>query len=264
VVRGFRFSTLAILFLTLALAGCGSDEVTMTEVSHEDTNDMVVWSPAGEGPWPVVFAIPGSGGDAERDLAVLASELAAEGLLVIGTDVRTSPTAYTELDVECGYRYARQIAADYAGDVTLPVTMLGFSFGAFPATVQGLNGSRYGPEGIFTDCFSGQPRPDIVVTVAGCHLDALDQTNVYFNNTETAVVLVSGAEDTVCPTTVHTPPMQTLLEERGFDVTAVEIPGADHGGLVFHDNQSWEELPTDDPGGQATVEAIVEAVNAAR
>jgi hypothetical protein len=248
-----------VLVLVATVGACGGG-VTSSAVSHEDTNDMVVWSPPGDGPWPLVFAIPDSGGDVERDLGVLAPELAANGLLVIGTDIRTRPSAYTEVDVECGYRYARQIAADYGGDLSLPVTMLGFSLGAFPATVQGLNASRYGPDGIFTDCFSGEPRPDLVVTVAGCHLDALQYTSGNFTSTETAVVLVSGAEDTVCPTTLHTPPMQELLEERGFDVTAVEIAGADHGGLVFHEQGSWEELPIDDPAGQATVDAIVAAV----
>ena len=249
----------AILVVIVMLSGCGSG-VTSTAVSHEDTNDMVVWSPPGDGPWPVVFAIPGSGGDIERDLGVLAPELASNGLLVVGTDIRTSPISHTEIDVECGYRYARQIAADHGGDLSLPVTMLGCSMGAVSATGQGLNGSRYGPDGIFTVCFGGEPRPALVVTVAGCHLDALTYTNIYFNSTETAVVLVSGAQDTVCPGTLHTPPMQELLEERGFDVTAVEIAGADHGGLVFHDQRSWEELPTDDPAGQATVYAIVAAV----
>ena len=83
---------------------------------------------------------------------------------------------------------------------------------------------------------------------------------VHNNSLHHLPVAMSEVLDVPVVTTLHTPPMQELLEERGFDVTAVEIAGADHGGLVFHDQRSWEELPADDPAGQATVDAIVAAV----
>jgi hypothetical protein len=38
-----RFAVILVLTLAALLAGCsGDDEVTMTEVSHPDTKDMVV------------------------------------------------------------------------------------------------------------------------------------------------------------------------------------------------------------------------------
>jgi len=99
-----RFAVILVLTLAALLAGCsGDDEVTMTEVSHPDTKDMVVWSPGGDGPWPVVYALPGRSGLAQVDLDVLGPALAEQGVLVIATDYRTGDTvAYTDRDVECG------------------------------------------------------------------------------------------------------------------------------------------------------------------
>jgi hypothetical protein len=99
-----RFAVILVLTLAALLAGCsGDDEVTMTEVSHPDTKDRVVWSPGGDGPWPVVYALPGRSGLAQVDLDVLGPALAEQGVLVIATDYRTGDAvAYTDRDVECG------------------------------------------------------------------------------------------------------------------------------------------------------------------
>jgi len=49
------------------LEGHGALDVSTTMVSGESTRDLWVWAPSEPGPWPVVYAVPGSGGEARRD-----------------------------------------------------------------------------------------------------------------------------------------------------------------------------------------------------
>jgi len=257
---------LALLVPVVLLAGCGGDEVAMTEVSHEDTKDMIVWSPAGDGPWPVIYALPDSG-IAEHDLDVLAPALAARGFLVIGTDWEASPmrVAAGERSIECGYRYAREIAEDYGGDVTEPVTMLGTGVAGIDAAVVGLGESRFGPDSGNVECFTGTERPDLVITLGTCHNDHLECSVDDYTNTDGKVVIITGQDDDVCPASLHVAPMLAALQERGIDATTTEIAGASHGELVFHDEDHvWAALPEDDPAGQDTVDAIVQAIEATR
>lgn len=255
---------LAILFLTVALAGCGSGEVTMTEVSHEDTKDMVVWWPAGDGPLPVVYALPDSG-IAQHDLDVLAPALADRGFVVIGTSWDTGNEFDADFDVECGYRYAREIAEDYGGDLSEPVTMLGNGLGGFAATVQGLDDSRFGPDGNYDRCFTGADRPDLVITLGTCHNDYLKFVGGYYNDTDGKVAIITGQDDDICPASLHVAPMLAALEESGIEATTTEIANASHGELVFHDEDNrWAPLPEDDPVGQDTVDAIAQAIADAR
>jgi hypothetical protein len=55
------------------------DVITST-VSTDTTRDVWVYEPDGDERWPVVYAIPGSGGDARRDLSTVATELARRGV----------------------------------------------------------------------------------------------------------------------------------------------------------------------------------------
>ena len=257
-------SMIALCVLAVLLAGCGGDEAAMTEVSHEDTKDMVVWSPAGDGPWPVVYALPDSG-IAQHDLDVLAPALADRGLLVIGTNWHTGNETDADFDVECGYRYAREIAEDHGGDLSEPVTMLGNGLGGFVATVQGLDDSRFGPDGSYDDCFTGTDRPDLVITLGTCHNDYLDNAGPYYNNTEGKVVIIAGQDDDICQASLNVAPMLAALKERGIEATTTEIADASHGELVFHDEDNrWAPLPEDDPAGQDTVDAIAQAIDDVR
>jgi hypothetical protein len=260
-----RLSLFALLVPVVLLVGCGGDEVAMTEVSHEDTKDMVVWSPGGDGPWPVIYALPDTG-IAQHDLDVLAPALADRGFLVIGTNWDASilhPTD-SDRDVECGYRYAREIAEDHGGDLSEPVTMLGNGFGGFEASVVGLD-SRFGPDGNYSGCFTGTDRPDLVITVGTCHNDYLEYVVTNYNNTDGKVAIITGQDDDVCPASLHVAPMLASLDESGIEATTTEIADASHGELVFHDEDNrWAPLPEDDPVGQDTVDAIAQAIADAR
>lgn len=71
-------------------------------------------------------------------------------------------------DIECGYRFARSIAADHGGDLDRPVTFVGWSLGATAALGIGLT-REIDPSGKHISCFSNVPRPDVIVAMSGCY-----------------------------------------------------------------------------------------------
>lgn len=247
-------------------------------VAGEQTQDIWVYSPSGEGPWPIAFALPGSGGDGRQDIGVLATELAKRGVLVFVTDWRAEGGGFlVELDedAECGYRYVRSIAEEYGGDLNQPVTMIGFDLGATFALRHALSEASYGPESTDDACAPGVARPDVVIAIQGCYdrkglatepFQSLffDYLAEHFDNTEAKVVLMSGSEDTSCGP-FKSKAAEMILTENGFDVTLVEVAEAGHGGLVFHDfDNDWAEYPVEYTPGQQTVETIVSAIESAR
>ena len=182
--------------------------VMTTGLSGEDIQEITVWSPDADGSWPVVYALHGTGSSAQ-DLAELATALAGQGLVVFATDYRSELTqtgqwkdAYR--DTECGYRYARGVAAEYRGDLDRPVTIVGHSLGATMALSMGLNESVFGPDGEFDSCPGETPRPDVVVPLSGCHYEYEGRTFAFdpvvwdLTYDESELVLEVGAEDNVC------------------------------------------------------------------
>lgn len=282
-MRRILLAVLATVFLSIVVVGCGESgppyEVTQTVVSGAETQDLTVWAPDADGTWPVVYAMPGSGGSAVRDLGVLAEELAKSGLVVFAADVFAD--SYDEMVQysECGYRYSLQVAEDHGGDLARPVTMLGFSTGASGAVFLGLNSAgAYGPDGVYEVCPPAAERPDIVVSIAGCHytlsnlehelgskpsVTANIDTTWNWDHKTAEILLVAGSEDRQCQ------PFQSIgaqetLQEDGFEVMYVGIEGAGHGELVFHDTDNdWAELPSDDPRGQAVAQVIIDTIEAA-
>jgi acetyl esterase/lipase len=250
---------------TARTRGSGPYAVRSDVVTGPATVNVTVWAPEAAGSWPIVYAIPGSGGSAERDLATTATELASHGVVVFGTDFRPTPFLGQQ-DMECGYRFIRDIAADYNADMTQPVTILGYSAGATGAMVHGLSEESYGPDSnLDLGCPPGVPRPDIIVSINGCHAS---ETNVedqvrFWDNQDARIVLISGAEDEVCGTW-QSEQAQTALRDAGYDVSLTEIPDANHWQVIFHDMSfgNYTTLESDEPAGQATVTAILEAIGA--
>lgn len=246
---------------TYVVRGTGPYAVSGNVVSGPNTHDLTVWAPEADGSWPVIFAIPGSGGSAQRDLSVLASELASHGVVVVGADFFASRI---DNDAECGYRYARQVAADYNGDIAQPVTMLGYSAGASQAVSHGLSESSYGPDSTLdVGCPPGAPRPEIIVSINGCLAVDMNIENLvrFWGNQDAGIVLISGTNDDVCGRW-QSEQAQTALQGGGYDVSLVNIPDANHWQVVFHDRSfgNYITLEADDPAGQATVTAILEAI----
>jgi dienelactone hydrolase len=259
--------------LAFTLISCGGDAtppfgVSSEIVSHETTQYITVWAPDAEGSWPVVWALHGIGGNRE-DLAVTARALAREGVVVFAADYRSAQPQLIEQDAECSYRFARSIAAEYGGDLDQPTTLVGYSLGASLVLVGGLDESAYGPDGGYDDCFSGTPRPDVVVAIDGCHYEYQGQS-FGFSISEAAnqsaqVILVAGENDTVCEPR-QSQDATAALQSAGYDARLVEIPNANHFSVIFHDlvDDEWITLPEDDPVGTEVVQTILEAIEAAK
>jgi predicted esterase len=269
---------MAIVILPLGLlTSCGDADptfdVTSTIVFHETTQDVHVWAPDAEGSWPMVHALHGLGGRAE-DMAIMAEELASRGIVVIAASGRTTEAVeqgrFADLvqDTECGYRFARTIAEDYGGDLDQVVTMVGYSFGATGVLAFGLQEAAFGPGGTYEECFSGAPRPEVIVAVSGCHYEfegnptGFDTTG--FGNEDAALVLVAGENDPVCAAW-QSEDAANALEAMGYDAAFVEIPNANHFSVIFHDlvDDEWLAAP-EEPAGHAVVDVILDAIDAAR
>jgi acetyl esterase/lipase len=248
--------------------------VVTSGLSGEDTQEITVWAPDAEGAWPVVYGLHGTGGNAQ-DLAEFARALAGQGVVVFATDYRSElmPTpqwkdAYR--DTECGYRYARSVAADYGGDLDQPVTIVGHSLGASIALAMGLNDGVFGPDGDFDSCPAVAPRPDVIVPLSGCHYEYEGRTFDFdpqayeFTYDESDVVLIVGTEDDICE------PWQSedataALQDNGFDTTLVTINEGNHFTVIYHDLVAgeWLTLPND-PAGIAVTQTILKAMDAAQ
>lgn len=264
--------------VVLLAAACGAEEgqgggseVNSEVLSPEGTQGMLVFGPDAEGPWPVVFAMHGIDGQAE-DMTELATRLAREGVVVFAPTYRTDVTTeeareLAGMDLECAYRFARSVAAEYGGDLDRPVTIVGWSLGATGALALGLS-EDIDPSGDL-GCFSPAPRPDVVVAISGCHYewegrpsDLIDVSEL--GNDAADVVLVAGEEDATCAAW-QTEDMAAELRSAGYDLDLILLEGADHLAPVFHDvvDGEWVVDPND-PAGERTVGLILNAIAAAR
>jgi len=269
-----------MLVFGLVVAGCGGGDSTttgLTEVdegvaeeviSHESTQEISVWAPVEEGSWPVVFMLHGLGGD-RHGLASTAAALARAGHVVFVPDVRTTGDPATmEHDSECAYRYMMSVAAEHGGDLDQPLTAVGHSLGGSTVLVGSLNEAAYGPGGSYDECLTGEPRPDVVVSLAGCHYEyqgaqfGFDPSTYGWGNEDAELTLIVGGSDETCA------PWQSrdataALRAAGYDVTYVEIEGGTHATVIFleevADGGEWIPAP-DAPAGTATVEAILAAI----
>jgi dienelactone hydrolase len=265
----------AVLVGVLLLSSCGDSgsedggfQVTSEVVSREATKDMLVFAPDAEGSWPVIVAFHGVGGTSQ-DMAEIATRLAREGSVVFaptyGTDITTQEGIdRAAVDAECGYRFARSIAAEYGGDLDQPVTFVGWSLGASAALGIGLT-EKIDPTGEFVSCFGQVPRPDIIVAISGCHyeggqLDFVDTEA--WGNKGADILLLAGERDTNCPPW-ETEDAADEMRSAGYEVNLLMLDGADHFAPVFHDLQDGQfVVVANDPAGERTVEVILDAIAA--
>jgi dienelactone hydrolase len=271
--RAVRLGTafVALVTLTAACSGRDSDtegfDVRSDVVSDETTQDIQVFAPDAEGPFPVVVAFHGIDGSGE-DMAELGTRLAREGLVVFAPTYRTDTTSEqgvknAQLDAECGYRFARSLAADYGGDLDLPMTFVGWSLGATLALEAGLT-ETVDASGEPIVCFPAPPRADVVVAVSGCHYEhegvQYDFDMSGWGNLDTRVVLMAGQRDETCAAW-QSEDAAEQMRSAGYAVDLVTLEGANHYAPIFHDVVDGEFVVVpDDPAGERTVEVIVDAV----
>jgi len=162
----------------------------------------------------------------------------------------------------------RRTAPDYGGDLSRPVTAVGWSLGADFV----LLGSLQGPDGEASTgrCPGQVPRPDVVVGLAGCYYEFDGKPVSWFDdiagwgNKDAEIRLVAGDRDTTCPGW-QTEKLAAVLRTAGYQPDVTRLDGANHFAPVFHDmrNGQWQVM-TDNPPGDRTVQVIVDAIAAAR
>ena len=260
--------------VVVALAACAGDggsgppyDVSSRVVRDELTQDIRVWAPAGGGKWPVVFAVPGISGH-KSDFDRVGPALARRGVAVFASDYRTNGTAdQMNRDLQCGYRFVRSVANQYGGDLTQPVTGLGYSFGATPV-IGALQDKLSDPRGSEEDCLLGVPLPDVVAGVNGCYYAWQGHPQAFpvgmLDRRDAKVLLVAAEADQTCPAW-QSSKAAGALKDAGFDTSLVTIAGANHYAPVFHDvvDGEWVTVPNAS-AGQTTVQAVLDAIRSTR
>jgi acetyl esterase/lipase len=255
----------------MGLAACGASsgppyEVTSSVVSGENTQEIGVWAPDSEGSWPVVFGFHGYGG-VKEDWKVLATELARQGVVVFVPDYQSMASEIDiKKDLVCANQYAASVAGNYGADPDQPWTLVGHSLGASLVLIP--RGDVLADTGgVLDPCIEGLPETDAIVAMEGCYYDSPDDpiNDMSMKLPGIPVTLVAGEKDETCPPWQSENAAQAL-SEAGNDTTVVTIPGGTHGTPLFLDpsQDPWAQLPTDDPGGQATVAAILAAIESAQ
>ncbi len=260
----------------MGLTGCGGSsggsagqssggppfEVTSSVVSGENTQEIEVWAPDAEGSWPVVVGFHGQGG-VKEDWDVLATELAKQGVVVFVPDYRSTGSGIDmKTDLVCANQYTASVAGDYGADPDKSWTLVGHSLGA-SIVLNPRDDVLDEPGGALDPCIDGLPDFGAIVAMEGCYYDSPDDpiSDVTMPESGIPVMLLAGEKDDTCPAWQSENAAQAL-DEAGYDVTLVTIPGGTHGTPLFLDpsQNPWAQLPSDDPGGQATVAAILTAI----
>jgi acetyl esterase/lipase len=262
-----------LTIVAVLLPACGDStrelfEVTTTVVASEYTQDIWVTGPDDVesddwGSWPVVYLMHGTGGTGEG-LSVMAAELARHGVVVFAPNYRSTEPQYIEQDAECGYRYAMTIAEDYGGDPTNPISV-GHSLGATVGLFGGLADDVYGPGGTYDLCYSGTPRTDLIVPIAGCYYEYEGNTFQFdtspYSNEDAQIVMVAGSDDDVCEAW-QSQDAAEALEAAGYDTDLIEVTDGDHANVVFYEIVEGEWIPApDDPVGDEVVQIILDAID---
>ena len=256
--------------------------VMTTGLAGPDTQEIVVWAPDAEGPWPIVMFLAGWEGRGIH-YAQTAEMLAGQGVVVFAPDYRAQDIVTPDWknpyrDAECAYRHMRTVASDYGGDIDQPITIAGHSLGAQVAMAIVLYEATFGPEGTFDSC-PGEvpPRPDQVVGLSGCHLKSDVDGREYpfapnaqgWTHHDASIHLVVGSDDTVCEPW-QSEEANTTLAVDGYEIVELTvIDDADHFDVMFMgyrgDNEWYEPggewfAKPNDPGGVAAVQAILDTV----
>ncbi|NNC74156.1 MAG: hypothetical protein HKN93_01465 [Acidimicrobiia bacterium] len=164
--------------LVLVASSCGGEDaaehgsevrsVSENTVQTDNGRPLSVWSPDSGKGWPMVYVLHGLA-NTRHDMAGFSTALSREGFVVFVPDIRTAANSTAATDVECGYHLAHQRASDFGGDADRPVTVVGWSYGAVSKFFMGLDEAGTGLRSIAEGCPLDTPRPDVFVSIAGCH-----------------------------------------------------------------------------------------------
>jgi dienelactone hydrolase len=271
--RLVRVGTTVLCTALLAL-GCGGRDarsgessVTSKVVSDATTQDIHVFAPPGTGTSPVVVALHGIDGSGQ-DMGQFATRLARAGMVVFAPTYRsalTTPEGLSQAgdDIACGYGFARTTASQQGGDLTQPVTALGWSLGADFAVLGGLSTAGPSPN---DPCPGDTTPPDVVVGISGCYYEGEGKPIHWFDdvsswgNKDADIYLLAGDQDTRCPAW-QSQRLASALRDAGYHVELVQLTGADHYAPIFHEVHNGQfQAVTKDPAGQRAVQVVLDAI----
>jgi dienelactone hydrolase len=259
----------------LLAVGCGGGDtrsgeskssVTSQVVSDATTQDIHVFAPQGTGTSPVVVALHGINGTGQ-DMGAFATRLARAGMVVFAPTYRSDLTtpdglSQAESDIVCSYRFARTSASQHGGDLTQPLTALGWSLGADFAVLGGLSPGPSPDE----PCPGDKPPPDVVVGISGCYYEYEGKPITWFDdvsgwgNKGADFYLLAGDQDTTCPAW-QSEKLASSLHDAGYHVHLVKLTGADHYAPIFHEVRNGKfQAVTTDPAGRRAVQVVLDAI----
>ncbi len=271
-----RFVRLSAMCAALFTVGCGGDDsdtvqfpVTSAVVSDSTTQDIHVFAPNVEGTWPMVVALHGIEGTG-LDMGELATRLAGSGTVVFAPTYRSDLTTLdgfnqASQDIVCGYQLARTIAPQYGGNLSQPVTAVGWSLGADFVVLGGLSPAT--APSADDPCPDDETRPDVIVGISGCYYENEGKPVTWFDDVSTLgnksadIYLLAGDRDARCPAW-QSEKLSRALQAAGYHVELVELTGADHYAPVFHEVRNGQfKVKMDEAAGQRAVEVIMDAID---
>jgi hypothetical protein len=198
---------------------------------------MDIYAPTAPGPWPLVVVVPGGGMASDTTKSYIddfALEVADRGAVVMTAEWRQYlgyPKA--DPDVACAVGVARQTGAAYGADPTR-VVLVGHSDGVWPVVGTGLAIPPLAPAPGSCDTTAGSLRPDAMMVIAGLFdlkQDGIIAAGASPDDRIPVVVAQGGADEASRVTAAKA--FQALLVQDGWGSTLVEVPTADHPGILY-------------------------------
>jgi dienelactone hydrolase len=200
---------------------------------------MDVYAPTEPGPWPLVVVVPGGSEPPDQIQGYtddFALAIADRGAVVMTANWRQDASfgadpAESLADVACAVGVARATGPAYGADATRLV-LVGHSLGVGPVSVTGLTPSPKPPDAATCNATSGSLRPDAIEVIAGLFGPDVDQLAVSARAEEhIPVVIAQGGADGALRVAAA-PSFQAVLTANGWDSKLVEVPTADHPGIL--------------------------------
>jgi len=253
-----------VAILAVPGIGRGNNPRVINDLTGPGTQDIDFYLPeVADGSAPLIVIFHGGGDHGNDGLEPLAATLADRGAVVAvppyfsGQPRSQNEVRQTFENVICSIRYARTRAAEFGADPA-SLTVVGFSYGGYPATALALASE----DAYDFDCLEGISHiPQTVVGLGGAYYYDPKVTTLGWsepfseftslgnlgNNQGVRVSLVHGSRDTNSPVD-HAESLYTKLEAAGYAV-ALEILDTRHAELI----------DPSDPAGARVVEVIMDA-----